>query len=221
MTIDAVLYLMVGAGLTLASQLVLQLVIVPRVETRKRREDRWERDVLALGELLTGDIPDRASAAYISQSVLQHYYHRLMPPGQVRDAATLEHLKEESREAVRGFRDLASTRMKWLTQRIVNIAPQHPDIKNFDTRVIMYHMTATVCTFYSDERAEDYDEDKYSDLWSKERKQRAELADLVAVMMRGKPPRDGLLWFRLKSYPRRFGSRIQRAWAGQGRADNS
>ena len=36
---------LIGALAALAAQLVIQLYVVPRVETRKRREDRWERDV--------------------------------------------------------------------------------------------------------------------------------------------------------------------------------
>jgi hypothetical protein len=62
-TPNALLYLLVGAGLALISQTRVQLSVVPRVEARKRREDRWERDVLLLGELLTSELPDRASAA--------------------------------------------------------------------------------------------------------------------------------------------------------------
>jgi hypothetical protein len=43
--------------------MAIQLWIVPRVERRKRREERWERDVLALGELLTAEVPALATAA--------------------------------------------------------------------------------------------------------------------------------------------------------------
>jgi hypothetical protein len=43
---------------TLAATSFVQLVVVPRVETRKRREDRWERDVIALGETLTFEHAD-------------------------------------------------------------------------------------------------------------------------------------------------------------------
>ena len=41
--------LVVGAVLTLAAQAIIQLVIVPHVDTRGRREARWEEDVLRLG----------------------------------------------------------------------------------------------------------------------------------------------------------------------------
>jgi hypothetical protein len=54
--------LLLTALLTLAVTLWVQLYIVPRVETRKRRDDRLERDLLALGELLTFEQPAAANA---------------------------------------------------------------------------------------------------------------------------------------------------------------
>jgi hypothetical protein len=58
---------LLGAALTLA----VQFWVVPRVETRKRREDRWERDVLELGELLTTSLGRCAQEAYVEQSILR------------------------------------------------------------------------------------------------------------------------------------------------------
>lgn len=65
------LYLLIGAGLAMIAQSIIQLRVVPRVEARKRREDRWERDVLALGELLTAELPDRANEAKSAQQLFQ------------------------------------------------------------------------------------------------------------------------------------------------------
>jgi hypothetical protein len=45
--------LLLGAGLTLGSQATIQIWVIPKVEAGKRRADRWERNVLTLGELLT------------------------------------------------------------------------------------------------------------------------------------------------------------------------
>jgi hypothetical protein len=56
-------------SLTIA--LLVQLVIVPRVEARKRREERWERDVLTLGELLTAELPGLATSARTDMYVMQ------------------------------------------------------------------------------------------------------------------------------------------------------
>jgi peptidoglycan biosynthesis protein MviN/MurJ (putative lipid II flippase) len=54
---------LVGAATALVVQLVIQLYVVPRVETRKRRKDRWERDVRELGELLTTSVGSRAQTS--------------------------------------------------------------------------------------------------------------------------------------------------------------
>lgn len=43
---------------TLGVNAIIQFRIVPRVEARKRREARWESDVLALGEFLEFDLAD-------------------------------------------------------------------------------------------------------------------------------------------------------------------
>ena len=51
-----------------ATALLIQLYVVPRVETRKRREDRWERDVRELSELLTTLLSDRAAIGFLTTS---------------------------------------------------------------------------------------------------------------------------------------------------------
>ena len=51
---------LVGVATALAVQWVVQFYIVPRVETRKRREDRWERNLLELGDLLTTQLAECA-----------------------------------------------------------------------------------------------------------------------------------------------------------------
>jgi len=61
------------AGLTL----LVQLYIVPRVETRKRRDDRWERNVLELGELLTTQVRRLAQEAHSAQSMVRFLYRDL------------------------------------------------------------------------------------------------------------------------------------------------
>ncbi len=53
---------LVGGLLTLAVTLLVQWFVVPRVEARKRREERWETDVRALGELLTVEMPAALTA---------------------------------------------------------------------------------------------------------------------------------------------------------------
>src|SRR5487761_1254296 len=60
-----------------ATALVIQLYVVPRVETRKRREDRWERDVRELSEVLTTSLTRLASEAHAAQMVFRTVHAEL------------------------------------------------------------------------------------------------------------------------------------------------
>ncbi len=128
--------LLIGAVLTLLAQAVLQLRVVPRVEARKRREDRWERDVLALGELLTADVPPLSSTA--SAAAIRHAYVR----GRAFDEnalpqqrATAESQFDDTYEALvaawSAFEAKAGVRVSWLSKRIEQQAPTSGAIKRF------------------------------------------------------------------------------------------
>jgi large-conductance mechanosensitive channel len=43
---------LIGAAFTFVVQDLVQVYVVPRVQTRRQREDRWVKDVRDLGELL-------------------------------------------------------------------------------------------------------------------------------------------------------------------------
>lgn len=104
--------LVIGAGLAMLAQAVVQLRVVPRVEARKRREDRWERDVLALGELLTAELPDRATAARREQWFLQ--LMNSLHPGEdkaAEHAEVVRGLVEKASEAVQSYEAVAKTRV--------------------------------------------------------------------------------------------------------------
>jgi hypothetical protein len=103
---------LVGAATALAVQLVVQLYIVPRVETRKRREDRWERNVLELGELLTSLLDRRASEAKVEQGIFRDMRQLESEPGP--DQARLAKFREEqgrtAQQATWAFSELVTTR---------------------------------------------------------------------------------------------------------------
>jgi hypothetical protein len=50
------LLVLLGAVLALAGSVVVQWLIVPKVDRARRKGDRWERDVLALGEILSVEV---------------------------------------------------------------------------------------------------------------------------------------------------------------------
>jgi hypothetical protein len=62
--LSTLLTLLTGAACTLLATAFVQLRIVPQVETRKRREERWERDIRALGELLAFEFADQAGQMF-------------------------------------------------------------------------------------------------------------------------------------------------------------
>jgi hypothetical protein len=68
---EALAPFLIGAALTLAVQIVLQFFITPRVDTRTRRSERFKRNVLDLGELLTSELEARAQQARLEQSWLR------------------------------------------------------------------------------------------------------------------------------------------------------
>jgi hypothetical protein len=55
------------AASAFVAQFLIQVYVVPLVETPKRRLERWEQDVLDLGELLSGRVRDAARQAESEQ----------------------------------------------------------------------------------------------------------------------------------------------------------
>lgn len=185
------LYLTVGAVLAMAAQAVVQLRIVPRVEARKRREDRWEKDVLALGELLTAELPDRAndarSAQYVLQGVSADLDARGVEPAHRREVE--RELREEANRCVKSYKALARTRVQWLVNRIVGIAPQHVEVEKFIVLHTRFYMVSTMCTHYA--RPErDFDEERFERYWKDEGKLRKELTAAVEELIGNPPPRN-------------------------------
>lgn len=144
------LYLAVGATLAMAAQALIQLRVVPLVEARKRRGDRWERDVLALGELLTAELPDRAndarSAQYVLQGVSADLHERGVEPDHEHRREVERELTEEANRCVKSYKALAKTRIEWLVNRIVGIAPQHVEVEKFIVLHTRFYMASIVCT---------------------------------------------------------------------------
>ena len=124
---------LVGAATTLAVQWVVQIYIVPRVETRKRREERWERDVRELGELMTARLPDLAVEAQAAQGIFGHLAELEAEPGQNLSAIAASRAIQVSktRAATSAFTDLADTRISWLADRIEALEPEAYEIVKF------------------------------------------------------------------------------------------
>lgn len=101
---------------TLAVNAAIQFWIIPRVETRKRREARWESDVLSLGEFLEFDLSDAVDewmSAVYGMAFLQD------PPARV-DPTRLAEAREDRRRELRESGDRlqrAAAKADWLVGR--------------------------------------------------------------------------------------------------------
>ncbi|WP_170225266.1 hypothetical protein [Nocardioides albertanoniae] len=110
---------MVGALIALAGSLMVQLLLVPHVETRRRHDERWEQAVLDLGHALVFDE---------SPSGLRHavkaIYEAVHPPGgatlsreQIAARLTTEQISD-LKEAIQAFVE-SLTRSRWLADRVI------------------------------------------------------------------------------------------------------
>lgn len=108
---------MAGGLTTLVATTFVQLWVVPRVEMGKRREDRWEQDVLALTELLEFDYAD-------AQSKVSTALHRRAfladPPEDANPVRLREARETNKRETREAFAELrrAQSRAQMLLDRI-------------------------------------------------------------------------------------------------------
>jgi hypothetical protein len=106
--------------------LLIQLYIVPRVETRKRREDRWENDVRSLLELLTVRLTSLANEAFAAQVVYREKRDDTTDqysPALVREGA------RAAREATWGYGGLMGTQVGFLIERVMSIKPKAQEIE--------------------------------------------------------------------------------------------
>jgi hypothetical protein len=111
---------LVGAASAFVVQFLIQIYVVPRAETAKRRRQRWEQDVLDLGELLSTTINDLAGKARSAQLHVRWAMEVVGNPNfdQAMVQRELPELKTASREAMESFQDQVTFRSGWMVNRI-------------------------------------------------------------------------------------------------------
>jgi hypothetical protein len=122
---NALATFLTGAATAVAAQTFIQLYVVPRVETRKRREDRWERNVLELGELLTRSLTSLANEAHAAQLVFRGVRDE---QGDQHDPALVARQAREAEQATWDYSGLISTQMDWLIGRVMSPSPKAQEI---------------------------------------------------------------------------------------------
>lgn len=139
--IESLIGVGVGASLTLLVQVTIQLLVIPQVESRKRREDRWERNVLELGELLVGDLPP----------ALIEYNIAILLRGLVDERENLSAAKKREAanrlsEAYMKLDAIHESKVHWLMKRITSLAPDSPDLKRFEKACFLLHADLVLIT---------------------------------------------------------------------------
>lgn len=132
---------LIGAVIALVGTIVVQLLIVPWADTRKRREQRWEEDLLALGRLLTFDQPAIVEEL---QSELTAHVLVIAPPKDVdTTTARFQSFRQEHEEKLRSAReafDNLRARVDWLIDRVVSLAPRAKALQNLVVQQRTYYL---------------------------------------------------------------------------------
>lgn len=94
-----------GGFITLAGTAVVQVIVIPQVQARTRRRERWENDVMELAALVDEELPP-AIRGYHSADVVARVFRRLYRPDRREEdlvEAPLAH--QPGRETVAGGGD--------------------------------------------------------------------------------------------------------------------
>jgi hypothetical protein len=142
---------------------LIQLYVVPRVETRKRREDRWERWVLELGELLTGSVAEQAADLHAAQLLYRDAKDRKddYTPGEV---ARLAH---EDERAMFAYGSLINTQVDWLVERVVSISPNAREILQFQQAWWDYEMQTMFIRVLPEH--DTWTDEQFDEAWKRDR----------------------------------------------------
>lgn len=127
---DRVVPVVIGALIALAGTVLVQLWLVPRVDSRKRRTQRWEDDVLALGQLLAFDHAEAASDMRLRMlAAFVWLADRPDDADPQRWEAIVRQDRERLSEASEVFQRLPG-RVRWLADRVTSVAPHSAVLGN-------------------------------------------------------------------------------------------
>lgn len=177
----------------MATAVLIQFWVVPKVEARKRREDRWEHDVRDLGELLTTSLGDRAQEAFVEQSAFRHVLQleRAVDADKDRVATLKGEYSLKARQATAAFDDLAHSRVPWLVDRVKSVDPASDAIVKFVTAARHHRIRAMALGEWSGDYAPP--DPTFDEAWDQERDaRRALVTQVTALLDLPHPPRASL-----------------------------
>lgn len=166
-----------GAFSTFVVQFLIQYYVVPRVQTRRQREERWVKDVLDLGELLTTSVVKLAAEARKEQLRLRAYKKIVYKSEYDRDNLKQElHQREQaSNEAIWALWS-AVDRVSWISERIKEPYKRTAPMIDFLQYYKQYDMHLTNYSIYE---FEDLPESEFQAFWGFEYEARTNLIEEV------------------------------------------
>jgi hypothetical protein len=205
--IDVLAPYLIGAATTLAVQATIEFWVVPRVDIRKRREDRWERNVLDLGELPTSStLAELAMRAQVEQGVYRQA--RAVAPSfddpSYPDMVAAQASK--ARLATWAPTDLVRTRVDWLIDRFQAFKPNADEMADFQIARMRYQLRVSDIGMWDEDG--ERSEDKFEEDWRAERDARNKLiAQVKHLADMPRPPRISRLkicWRRIRRTARKW-----------------
>ncbi len=160
----------IGAASAFTVQFLIEVYVAPRVDTRKHREERWLRDVLDLGELLTTSVARSAAEAWeAQQSVLTMRDYTFGP--EIDPAAVDRELRARkltARQTIQVLGDLVQ-RVNWVADRIIAFGSTTDESVELVEASYRYRLKLLQLSPYEYERLAQADFDAF---WDSERKLR-------------------------------------------------
>lgn len=180
---------LIGAASTFVVQFLLQVYIVPRVQTRKHVEERWVKDVLDLGEMLATSVQELATEAWKAQLSFRALTD--FPIGPEHDPARIEQGLRERKlaayQTTRAFTDLVAFRVVWTADRILRVSGDADQTAEF-FRLSYLHRIKLLDLGPS--VYEDLPQVEFDAFWAVERKLRFGMIEAVkALSYLSRPPR--------------------------------
>lgn len=200
---------LIGAASTFVVQFLIQFYVVPLVQARKQVQERWVKDVLDLGELLTTSLQTLATEAWKAQLSFRVLKNYAIGPeyDQAKVEQGLRDRKLAAFQATETFTDFVAYRVVWVADRVIVTCVNADQVVEF-FRLSYLHRIKVLD--FGASAYENLTEEEFDTLWASERKLRAEMTNAVkALTYLSRPPRVSWRW-RFRSLKRKVVGRFTR-----------
>lgn len=173
------------------AQSVVQLYVVPRAEQRKRREQRWEQNVIELADLLAGDLTRLAGEAASEVRVYVAVVGSMDERERAEKDSVLRDWASVAREKQRAYDAMVRGRLELLLDRVVAFSPDAEQLTAVRRHAAIFRLRALGTSRYQYE-LDEADADEVDQAWDAEAMAREGLISEAARLSAGRrPPRPG------------------------------